>query len=153
MMFEDCLVYKSKIPRNVLIDYLKTITSFHLALYIHKVIYLLPKMIEAGTKDVVDDWSIVIDATDDFESKVSSIAIAEAEKTYNSLYKYVKATFKINSIIQKLKLDESNSDSIERALEVLKNELNQYETKFEAYWDVVYNEQDEDDKDSYSPKW
>ncbi len=54
---------------------------------------------------------------------------------------------KINSIIQKLKLDESNSDSIERALEVLKNELNQYETKFEAYWDVVYNEQDEDDKD------
>lgn len=141
------LVYKSKIPRNVLIDYLKTITSFHLALYIHKVIYLLPKMIEAGTKDVVDDWSIVIDTTDDFESKVSSIAIAEAEKTYNSLYKYVKATFKINSIIQKLKLDESNSDSIGRALEVLKNELNQYETKFEAYWDVVYNEQDEDDKD------
>ena len=57
-------------------------------------------MIEAGTKDVVDDWSIVIDTTDDFESKVSSIAIAEAEKTYNSLYKYVKATFKINSIIQ-----------------------------------------------------
>ncbi|ATN06664.1 MULTISPECIES: methylation-associated defense system protein MAD7 [Chryseobacterium] len=141
------LVYKSKIPRNILIDYLKTITSFHLALYINKVIYLLPKMIEVGTKDVVDDWNIVIDATDDFESKVSSIAIAEAEKTYNSLYKYIKATFKINSIIQKLKLDESNSDSIEKALEVLKNELNQYETKFEAYWDIVYNEQDEDDKD------
>ena len=140
------LVYKSKIPRNVLIDYLKTITSFHLSLYIHKVIYLLPKMIEAGTKDILDDWSIVLDTTDNFESKVSSIAIADAEKTYNSLYKYIKATFKINSVIQKLKLDESNSDSIEKALNILKNEINQYEIKFEAYWDIVYQEQDDDDK-------
>lgn len=140
------LVYKSKIPRNVLIDYLKTITSFHLSLYIHKVIYLLPKMIEAGTKDILDDWSIVLDTTDNFESKVSSIAIEDAEKTYNSLYKYIKATFKINSVIQKLKLDESNSDSIEKALNILKNEINQYEIKFEAYWDIVYQEQDDDDK-------
>ncbi len=140
------LVYKSKIPRNVLIDYLKTITSFHLSLYIHKVIYLLPKMIEVGTKDIPDDWSVVLDTTDDFESKVSSIAIADAEKTYNSLYKYIKATFKINSVIQKLKLEESNSDSIEKALNIIKNEINQYEIKFETYWDIVYQEQDEDDK-------
>ena len=140
------LVYKSKIPRNVLIDYLKTITSFHLSLYIQKVIYLLPKMIEAGTKDIPDDWSVVLDTTDNFESKVSSIAIADAEKTYNSLYKYIKATFKINSVIQKLKLEESNSDSIEKALNILKNQINQYEIKFETYWDIVYQEQDEDDK-------
>ena len=140
------LVYKSKIPRNVLIDYLKTITSFHLSLYIHKVIYLLPKMIEVGTKDIPDDWSVVLDTTDDFESKVSSIAISDAEKTYNSLYKYIKATFKINSVIQKLKLEESNSDSIEKALNILKNQINQYEIKFETYWDIVYQEQDEDDK-------
>ena len=140
------LVYKSKIPRNVLIDYLKTITSFHLSLYIHKVIYLLPKMIEVGTKDIPDDWSVVLDTTDDFESKVSSIAISDAEKTYNSLYKYIKATFKINSVIQKLKLEESNSDSIEKALNIIKNEINQYEIKFETYWDIVYQEQDEDDK-------
>lgn len=140
------LVYKSKIPRNVLIDYLKTITSFHLSLYIHKVIDLLPRMIEAGTKDIPDDWSVVLDTTDDFESKVSSIAISDAEKTYNSLYKYIKATFKINSVIQKLKLEESNSDSIEKALNIIKNEINQYEIKFETYWDIVYQEQDEDDK-------
>ena len=141
------LVYKSKIPRNVLIDYLKTITSFHLSLYVHKVIYLLPKMVEEGTKDIVDDWSIVLDTTDNFESKVASIAITDAERTYNSLYEYIKATFKVNSIIQKLKLDEANSDSVGKALDILKNEIIQYETKFEAYWDIVYNEQDEDDKD------
>ena len=108
------LVYKSKIPRNVLIDYLKTITSFHLSLYVHKVIYLLPKMVEEGTKDIVDDWSIVLDTTDNFESKVAFIAIADAERTYNSLYEYIKATFKVNSVIQKLKLDEANSDSVEK---------------------------------------
>ena len=39
------LVYKRHIPRNVLIDYLKTITSFHLSLYIQKLIYLLPKIV------------------------------------------------------------------------------------------------------------
>lgn len=144
------LVYKSKIPRNVLIDYLKTITSFHLSLYIHKVIYLLPQMIEAGTKEIVDDWSIVLDTTDNFESKISSIAIADAEKTYNSLYKYIKCTFKINSVIQKLKLDESNSDSIEKALNILKTEINKYEIKFETYWDIVYQEQDEEYKDLLS---
>ncbi|WP_026726989.1 methylation-associated defense system protein MAD7 [Flavobacterium denitrificans] len=144
------LVYKSKIPRNVLIDYLKTITSFHLSLYIHKVIYLLPKMIEAGTKEIVDDWSVVLDTTDNFESKISSIAIADAEKTYNSLYKYIKATFKINSVIQKLKLDESNSDSIEKAMDILKNEINKYEIKFETYWDIVYQEQDQEYKDLLS---
>lgn len=144
------LVYKSKIPRNVLIDYLKTITSFHLSLYIHKVIYLLPKMIEAGTKEIVDDWSVVLDTTDNFESKISSIAIADAEKTYNSLYKYIKATFKINSVIQKLKFDESNSDSIEKAMDILKNEINKYEIKFETYWDIVYQEQDQEYKDLLS---
>ena len=129
------LVYKSKIPRNVLIDYLKTITSFHLSLYVHKVIYLLPKMVEEGTKDIVDDWSIVLDTTDNFESKVASIAIADAERTYNSLYEYIKATFKINSVIQKLKLDEANSDSVEKALNILKNEISQHRTKtIKTYW-------------------
>lgn len=140
------LVYKSKIPRNVLIDYLKTITSFHLSLYVHKVIYLLPKMVEEGTKEIVDDWSIVLDTTDNFESKVACIAIADAERTYNSLYEYIKATFKVNSVIQKLKLDEANSDSVEKALDILKNDISQYETKFEAYWDIVFQTQDEDDK-------
>ena len=64
------LVYKNEIPRGVLIEYLKTITSFHLALYINKLIYLLPKMIEQGTRNIVDDWAVVLDVTDNFESKI-----------------------------------------------------------------------------------
>lgn len=92
------LVYKSKIPRNVLIDYLKTITSFHLSLYVHKVIYLLPKMVEEGTKDIVDDWSIVLDTTDNFESKVAFIAIADAERTYNSYMNTSRLRLKLTAL-------------------------------------------------------
>lgn len=98
------LVYKNEIPRGVLIEYLKTITSFHLALYINKLIALLPKMIEEGSVNVYDDWAVVLDVTDNFESKISSLAIADAERTYNSIYKYIKASFKINTIISKLNL-------------------------------------------------
>src|SRR5690606_14046112 len=63
------LAYKRLIPRNVLIDYLKTITSFHLSLYIQKLVHFLPKMIESGNTDITDDWNIVLDATDNYESK------------------------------------------------------------------------------------
>lgn len=140
------LVYKNEIPRGVLIEYLKTITSFHLALYINKLIYLLPKMIEQGTRNVIDDWAVVLDVTDDFESKISSIAISDAEKTYNSIYKYVKASFKISSIINKLNLDKSDSSSVDKALSILKNNLDEHETLFRAFWDIIYNQQDEADK-------
>lgn len=141
------LVYESHIPRSVLIDYLKTITSFHLSLYTHKIIKLLPRMIEQGTTDVEDNWSIVLDVTDDFESKISSIAIADAEKTYNSLYNYIKATFKINSIISHFNLDEKDSDSIEKVLTILKEKQEEIKYKFDAYWMLIYNQSDHDDDD------
>lgn len=140
------LVYKSEIPRGVLIEYLKTITSFHLSLYIQKLIYLLPQMVEMGTTEVEDDWAVVLDVTDNFESKISTFAIADAEKTYNSLYKYIKASFKINSVISKLNLDKSDSASIVKALDILKNSITEHETLFRAFWDIIYNQQDEDDK-------
>ncbi|WP_313600143.1 methylation-associated defense system protein MAD7 [Epilithonimonas vandammei] len=140
------LVYKNEIPRGVLIDYLKTITSFHLALYINKLIYLLPKMVEDGKVDIKDDWSVVLDVTDDFDSMVSSIAISDAEKTYNSIYKYIKASFKISTIINKSNLDKTDSASVPKALNILKNDLPEYETLFKAFWDIIYNQQDDADK-------
>lgn len=140
------LVYKSKIPRNVLIDYLKTITSFHLSLYVHKIIYLLPKMVEAGTKDIDDDWSVILDTTDNFESKVASISIADTERTYNSLYEYIKATFKINSVISVLQIDNGDSKSIEIALSALKD-IGKYEIDFKALWGhTIRNQSDDEDR-------
>jgi len=91
------LVYKRLIPRNVIIDYIKTITSFHLSIYYKKLVYSLPLMVKHGSVNIDFDWNIVIDATDDFESKVSRIASADTEKFTNSISDYVKATYQINA--------------------------------------------------------
>ena len=140
------LVYKNEIPRNVLIDYLKTITSFHLSLYISKVIHLLPKMIEEGTIEVTDNWDIVVDVTDNFESKISSLAIEDATKNYNALYNYIKATFQVNAVSSKYKLDKGDSDSLIEILKILKKKDENFELKFETHWDYIYGNFDKDDK-------
>lgn len=141
------LVYKNKIPRNVLIDYLKTITSFHLSLYIQKVIYKLPKMIDVGHSAAPIDWSVVIDVTDNFESKISTLAIEDAAKNYNSLYNYIKSTFKINSVININSLDKSDSKSLTEALNIIKNKADENELMFKVAWSMIYNKQDEEDKE------
>ncbi len=140
------LVYKRLIPRNVLIEYFKTITSFHLSLYIQKMIYALPKMVEAGTTDIKDDWSIVLDATDNFESKMSRFAAEDTENVLNHIYDYVKATFQINAALRRLKLDKSNSANLPKALKILKSKPKDFEIYFETQWDNLYSSLDEEDK-------
>lgn len=144
------LVYKNEIPRNVLIDYIKTITSFHLSIYVNKVIYLLPKMIEKGTINVKDDWNIVVDVTDNFESKIASLAIEDAAKNYNALYNYIKATFQINAVASRYKLDKSDSDSLIEILKILAEKSESFELKFETHWDYIFGNFDKEDKELIS---
>jgi hypothetical protein len=141
------LVYKREIPRNVLIDYLKTITSFHLSLYIQKLIYLLPKIVNEGRFDIKDDWSIVLDSTDAFESKISKIAIEDADRMYNSIYDYIKATFQINAVLKKENLEKNNSNHLNRALEVLKNPPADFDVYFKMRWDFILGSLDDEDKE------
>ncbi|AZB17515.1 hypothetical protein EG352_06915 [Chryseobacterium indologenes] len=140
------LVYKRLIPRNVLIDYLKTITSFHLSIYIQKLIHFLPKMIEDGTSDIGDDWNIVLDATDNHESKAAKIAAEDAENLINKVYDYIKATFQINATLRRLKLDKNNSENVNKALQVLKEKPSDFEIYFETQWDNLYNNLEEEDR-------
>lgn len=141
------LVYKDLIPRNVLIDYIKTITSFHLSLYIHKLIYALPKMVEVGSSRIIDDWNIVVDATDNHESKTALLASSDAENLFNSINDYVKATYQINAALKYLRLDRTNSDNIDKALSVLKTKPSNFEVYFQIAWDNNYNALDDEDKD------
>ena len=138
------LVYKRLIPRNVLIDYLKTITSFHLSLYIQKLIYFLPNMIENGTINVEDDWNIVIDATENFESNIAKIAANDAEILTNKVYDYIKAVFQINAVLRRLKLDKSSSDNLNKALKELKEKSAKFEMYYETQWDYIYNSLEEE---------
>lgn len=141
------LRYKTRIPRNVLIDYLKTITSFHLSRYIQKTIYLLPKMIDEGKMDVIDNWNVVLDATDSFESRISKIAATDADDMTKRIYDYIKATFQINAALRKLKKDKTNSENLRQALDTLKNKAQGFEVYFETLWDHLYHDLDEDDKE------
>lgn len=140
------LVYKRLIPRNVLIDYLKTITSFHLSLYAQKLIYFLPKMVEQGSINFEDNWNIVLDATDDFEGKMATLAIAETESMLNAIFDYIKATFQVNATLRHLDLDNSDSTNLGKALEALKAKSNHFETYFQVVWGNIYRSLEEDDK-------
>ena len=140
------LVYKRLIPRNVLIDYLKTVTSFHLSIYIQKLIHNLPRMVEEGNDTIRNDWNIVVDTTDDIESKISRISAEDAETLSNNVYDYIKATFQINAALRRLKLDKTNSDNLSKALELLKEKPLDFEIYFETQWDNLCHTLDEEDR-------
>jgi hypothetical protein len=140
------LVYKRLIPRNVLIDYLKTITSFHLSIYIQKLVHFFPRMIESGNIDVNDDWNIVIDTTDNNESKIARIASEDAESLSNKVYDYIKSTFQVNAALRRLKLDKTNTENLKKSLKILKEKSNDFDLYFETYLDNLYNGLQEEDK-------
>jgi len=140
------LVYKEKIPRSVLVDYLKTITSFHLSLYAQKLIQLLPIMVNKGTTKIEDKWNIVIDTTDNFESKVSNYAIEDADRLYNSIYNYIVATFKINMTLEYLDLNKDNSANLEIALNELNKKSIEKENYFRVKYNMLYKDLDAEDK-------
>ena len=92
------LLYKDKLPRAVFIDYLRILCGFHLALYTMKVVTLLPKMLNAGTRDINDDWSMVVDVTDNLDSNISEYARRDVERMENRIGKYIRATYQIDII-------------------------------------------------------
>jgi hypothetical protein len=104
-------------------------------------------MIEQGTMDVADNWNIVVDATDNFESRISKIAAEDAEGMMKRIYDYIKATFQINAALRKLKKDKTNTEHLKQALSILKEKNHDFERYFEALWDLLYNDLDDDDKD------
>lgn len=139
------LLYKNVIPRAVLLDYLKTITSFHLSLYLQKLVNLLPKMVKAGTKDIQQDWSIVLDLTDNLDSEISRIAIEDTDKVINGFRDYLKATFQVNTALAKLNLQRDNSKNLELALKYLKENSSDLEAYCQAQWNNLQLEEDEEE--------
>lgn len=124
------LLYKDKLPRAVFIDYLRILCGFHLCLYIMKLIYLLPKAIEAGSRDVVDDWSMVVDLTDDLDSAVSPYACKDIERMENAFGQYIRSTYMADIVQKRLEVRGANK-SIDDVLRVLKEETNRSDSYYE----------------------
>lgn len=113
------LIYKDQLPRSVFIDYLRILCGLHLSLYIMKLIYLLPKMVEAGTKDIEDDWSMIVDLTDNLDSPVAPYACKDVERMENGFGGYIRATYMID-LVQKRKSFPTRY-TVEEAIDFLKN--------------------------------
>ena len=127
------LLYKDKLPRAVFIDYLRILCGLHLALYTMKVIYLLPKMIDAGTREVEDDWSMVVDLTDNLNSIVSPYACKDMERMENSYGKYIRSTYMVDIIQRRKKC------GVDEAFHFLKAENN----KEGEYYETILNDIEE----------
>lgn len=125
------LFYKDRLPRTVFIEYLKILIGLHLSLYVMKLVHLLPKMREAGTTNIEDDWSMVVDMTEDMDSNVSRVACKDAERMVNMLNRYFKTTFEIN-VVQSFNEVMGKDSSIEGALNTLKNDLDKSSPMFVA---------------------
>lgn len=106
------LVYQDKLPRSVFIEYLRILCGFHLGLYSMKLVCFLPKMIDAGSRDIPDDWSLIVDVTDRLDSGISQYACADMEKLTNSYRDYVKATFVFNLVQKRMWNTNATPDSI-----------------------------------------
>lgn len=132
------LVYSDSIPRSVFIEYLKMLIGFHLSLYFQKLIYLLPKMIEEGKRDIEDDWSVVVDVTDNLNSAVSGIACADMENTLNGLMNYIKATIEINAVMLRPQFSTRGGDAIDDILAQIKNRPETFNSYYESkYADIL----------------
>ena len=137
------LQYQDLLPRNVLIDYLRILIGFHLALYMMKMVYLLPKMRAAGTVGVEDDWSMVVDLNDSLDSPVSFVACQDMEKIINGLSNYLHTTFEINTIQTRLRNKGEDVD-IPRVLDELIN-VDKGAEWFESQIDSILEFVDNDD--------
>ncbi len=112
------LAYEPYIPRSVLVDYLKTLMAFHLALYHLKLLQMLPKLVKqrsgndrCSTKECpinpgLDNAlegcpyrvALVVDMGD-----VKNLHMAElARKSTDRLYRQIPAFVQANFIVKKL---------------------------------------------------
>lgn len=142
------LAYQDDIPRNVMIEYLRILSGFHLALYFFKLIYLLPKMQQAGTRDIQDDWSLILDVSGVLDSSMSAIACQDMEDKLNGIYPYIKSTFAFDAVRNRIKnSNPTNQDNVDFILDLIKNPPDDANVYFEYLLKNIYDRFQEDEVD------
>lgn len=105
------LVYEKYIPRSVLVDYLKTLLAFHLALYHLRLLKLLPALVRQRSDDAIcvkcpvdPDQALphgncpyriglVVDMGDPTNAHMMELAWRSADTHYRRIAKYVEAQY------------------------------------------------------------
>jgi hypothetical protein len=91
------LYHRNLIPRTVLVDYLKILFAFHLALYQLTIMKLLPAMIREGNP-LPPDGGVFLDVTDLPGSAPARLAERSAAAWYDRIPAFVAATFTVKKL-------------------------------------------------------
>lgn len=112
------LAYEPYIPRSVLVEYLKTLFAFHLAIYHLKILYLLPKTVkkQAGnpicskencpvnpakvcaTEGCPFQIALLIDMEDPENRQMSELATKSAGLFYRQIPSFIQANFVVKKL-------------------------------------------------------
>ena len=110
------LSYEAYVPRSVLVDYLKTLMAFHLALYHLKLLQILPKMITRQSAfDACDDCpvnptldnvsdgcphniALVVDMGDVANPHMAELARKSTDRLYRQIPAFVQANFTVKKL-------------------------------------------------------
>jgi hypothetical protein len=105
IMAEDILrllAYEPYIPRSVLVDYLKTLMAFHLALYHLKLLQILPKLVKQRSGNALDSslspFTIIVDMADINNPHMAELARKSADRTYRQIPAFVQANFVVKKL-------------------------------------------------------
>lgn len=112
------LAYEPYVPRSVLVDYLKTLMAFHLALYHLKLLQMLPKLVKqrsgndlCSTKEcpinpALDNalegcpyrFALVVDMGDAANPHMAELARKSADRLYRQIPAFVQANFVVKKL-------------------------------------------------------
>ncbi|MAU22286.1 MAG: hypothetical protein CMH13_17470 [Martelella sp.] len=96
------LAYEPYIPRSVLVDYLKTLMAFHLALYHLKLLQILPKLVKQRSDNALesspDPVSLVVDMGDVNNPHMAELARKSADRLYRQIPAFVQANFVVKKL-------------------------------------------------------
>lgn len=91
------LVHREFVPRTVLVEYLKILFAFHLALYHLKIMKLLPAMVR-GDKNASADGEFFLDVTGLPDSAPARLAGLSAAAWFGRIPSFVSATFTVKKL-------------------------------------------------------
>ena len=113
------LMYKKAVPRHVMIEYITVLTAFHLSLYFIKLIQNVPKVVKAGSKEVISPLSLVFDLTDDPDSGAAALSMQNAQDVFDGIQDYIRAVFSVNVALEYHRKNPDNSAYLDEALALL----------------------------------
>jgi hypothetical protein len=168
------LAYEPYVPRSVLVDYLKTLMAFHLALYHLKLLHMVPKLVkqrsgndlcnikECPINPILDNElkgcpyrnNLVVDMGDVNNPHMAEIARKSTERLYRQIPAFVQANFIVKKLDEmasnmklqgKLALPSYGYFSVGDLLRLLKRE---YDPERKAYFSARLSKLLEESGDS-----